>query len=374
MTLHLGLFTNRSRNLQTREAQYYASRAPQSNASMISMATQSQTPDISSLLKIINSQQQPQHVQQQPPQPTPAQSQPGGLEAIFAQFANGSGHQPPQAQMQAPTHQTTAQNGYNLQAALAAMNVANPAQPAYIPPPPSQQPNLQSILAQFGQQPAAPMQSYGYPNAYQIENDRKRQAEFDDAAGGEHGYGKSKRQKGEEKKVRTCNVPFFDQLTESMSFSTSGLHATLADSGWKANVERATAALTFTRKNPLDKRCRLSKRNPAGCSGSLNDHGWHSLRAPLSGISIGVLLSVEFPFVRYVVARVCMRFASVRLSDRRLRVCFKGIPSMGVLLHHSGVLPYSNLGAPRVVHFKYYLVLRFTPDTSSSFVATSSIF
>ena len=176
------------------------------------MVAQSQTTDISSLLKIINSQQQqqqPQHVQQQPPQPMPPQSQPGGLEAIFAQFANSSGQQPPQAQMQATTHQAPKKNGYNLQAALAAMNVANPAQAAYIPPPANQQPNLQSILAQFGQQPPAQMQNYGYSNAYQMETDRKRQAEFDDTAGGEYGYGKSKRQKGEEKKVGAFSLAFF---------------------------------------------------------------------------------------------------------------------------------------------------------------------
>ena len=176
---------------------------------MVPMAAQSQTPDISALLKIINNQQQPQHVQQQHPQPAPAQSQPGGLEAIFAQFANSSGQQPPQAQMQAPTHQAPTQNGYNLQAALAAMNVTNPAQPAYIPPPPNQQPNLQSILAQFGQQPAAQMQNYGFSNAYPMESDRKRQAEFDDAGGGEYGYGKGKRQKGEEKKVSTSVLTVF---------------------------------------------------------------------------------------------------------------------------------------------------------------------
>ena len=272
------LCTRCSQNLQTREAQYYASRAPQSNPSIVSVAAQSQTPDISSLLKIINSQQQPQHVQQQPPQPTPAQSPPGGLEAIFAQFASSSGQQPPQAQMQAPTHPAPTPNGYNLQAALAAMNVANPTQPSYIPPPPNQQPNLQSILAQFGQQPAAQMQNYGYSNAYQMENDRKRQAEFDDAAGGEYGFGKSKRQKGEEKKVSRFSLALCQQLTDSLSFSTSGLHATLADSGWKASAERATAALTFIRRNLLDnKGCRLCNRNSAGCSGSLHDHGWHGL-------------------------------------------------------------------------------------------------
>lgn len=163
------------------------------------MAGQTQTPDISSLLKIINNQQSPQQQQQQPPPQTQAQS--GGLEAIFAQFANSVNQQPPQAQMQTPTQQPPAPPGYNLQAALAAMNVANPAQSAYIPPMPNQQPNLQSILAQFGQQPPAQTQSYGYPNAYQTENDRKRQADFEEQTSGDYGYGKGKRQKGEEKKV-----------------------------------------------------------------------------------------------------------------------------------------------------------------------------
>lgn len=174
---------------------------------MPSMAGQSPTPDISSLLKIINSQQS-QQTQQQPLQPPPPQAPPSGLEAIFAQFANSSNQPPPQAQMQAPTQQAPAPPppGFNIQAALAAMNGANPAQATYASPSTNQQPNLQSILAQFGQQPPAPMQNYGYASAYQADNDRKRQADFEDQAGGDYGYGKGKRQKGEEKKVRMAPI------------------------------------------------------------------------------------------------------------------------------------------------------------------------
>ena len=156
---------------------------------------QVQTPDISVLLKIINSQQQSSQTQQQQPQPAPTQAQPTGLEAIFAKFANNGNNyqQPPQAQMQQPP----APPGYDIQSALAAMNVANPAQPAYVPSLSNQQPNLHSILAGFGQQPPAPMQNYGYSNSYQTDNDRKRQAEFEDQSNEEYGYRKGKRQKGE---------------------------------------------------------------------------------------------------------------------------------------------------------------------------------
>ena len=45
------------------------------------------------------------------------------------------------------------------------------------------------------------MQGYGYPTSYQADNDRKRQANFDDQSNIEHSYIKGKRQKGEEKKV-----------------------------------------------------------------------------------------------------------------------------------------------------------------------------
>ena len=100
-----------------------------------------------------------------------------------------------------PALQQSATPNYNLQAALAAMQVPNQAQPAYSLPAQNQQPNLQSILAQIGQQPAAPMQNFNYPNMYQTDYDRKRQAESDDQANGNYGYGQSKRQKGPEKKV-----------------------------------------------------------------------------------------------------------------------------------------------------------------------------
>ena len=161
------------------------------------MTGQPQAPDVSALLRIFNGQAAPQQYQQ--PQPQTTQAPATGLEAIFARFSN---NQQPQPQMM-PTPQQPAAPTYSLQAALAAMQVPSQAQPTYSSAPQNQQPNLQSILAQIGQQPAAPMQNYGYPNSYQTENDRKRQADYDDQASGSYGYGQSKRQKGPEKKVRS---------------------------------------------------------------------------------------------------------------------------------------------------------------------------
>lgn len=153
-----------------------------------------QVPDVSALLRMFNSQAAPQQYQQLQTTQAPAT----GLEAIFAQFANNP---QPQPQM-APPLQQSAAPAYNLQAALAAMQIPSQAQPAYAPPPQSQQPNLQSILAQIGQQPAAPMQNYNYPSIYQADYDRKRQADPEDQANDSYGYGQSKRQKGPERKVR----------------------------------------------------------------------------------------------------------------------------------------------------------------------------
>ena len=172
------------------------------------MPGQASTPDISAILKIINSQQQPQQTQPQPPQPPPMQAQPNGLEAIFAQFANTNTQQPPQAQMQPSIQPPPPPPGFDIHSALAAMNVANPAQPAYVQHPSNQQPNLNAILAGFGQQPAAQMQNYGYPTAYQPDNDRKRQAETEDQSSADYGYREGKRQKGEEKPVSNTKVRY----------------------------------------------------------------------------------------------------------------------------------------------------------------------
>lgn len=164
-------------------------------------------PDIAALLKIINGQQQsqpPQQQQQQQQQPV-AQPQSNGLEAIFAQFAN-TNNQVPQMPMPQQPHQPST-SGFDLQATLAAMTQSGQAQQGYgMPPPPPQGVDLQSILAQFGKAPTQ-TQGYGYQSAYQGENDRKRQMEYDDQ-NGDYGYNKGKRQKSvpEKKKVDLENI------------------------------------------------------------------------------------------------------------------------------------------------------------------------
>ena len=209
------------------------------------MQGQLQTPDVSALLKLINNQ--PQAQQSHVPQPA-TQAPASGLEAIFAQFSQ---HQPqtPQAPMQPATQQ---QPAYNLQAALAAMQMPNQVQPAYAPAPQNQQPNLQSILAQFNQQPQAPMQNYNYSNPYQGGNDRKRQAEQDDQSNGNFGFGQGKRQKGPEKKVlptETLSVEI-DELTVTNHSISVFLHYR-ADFGRRGNAERGASALSSTSKPGL---------------------------------------------------------------------------------------------------------------------------
>ena len=157
-----------------------------------------QAPDVSALLRLINNQAGQQQYQQTQPQTSQAPA--AGLEAIFARFSN---NQQPQPQM-IPTPQQSGAPAYNLQAALAAMQLPGQAQPGYPLAAQNQQPNLQSILAQIGQQPAAPMQNYNYPTMYSTEYDRKRLAEPDDQGNGSYGFGQNKRQKGPEKKVRGC--------------------------------------------------------------------------------------------------------------------------------------------------------------------------
>lgn len=160
------------------------------------MLGQQPVPNVSAILKMFNNPAASQQYQQ--PNTQTSQSPASGLEAIFARFTNT---QQPQPQMiPAPQQQQIAAPAYNLQAALATMQLPGQAQPAYSAAQ-VQQPNLQAILAQIGQQPAAPMQNYGY-NTYPTEYDRKRQADSEDQAAGNYGFGQNKRQKGSEKKVR----------------------------------------------------------------------------------------------------------------------------------------------------------------------------
>lgn len=165
---------------------------------MLGQSGQPQVPDVSAILRMINPQTAPQHHQQ--PQGQTTQAPNAGLEAIFAQFSN---NQQPQPQMM-PAPPQPAAPAFNLQAALAGMHMPGQSQPAYAPAAQSQPPNLQALLAQYGQPPAAPMQNYNYPNMYQSEYERKRPAESDDQMNGNYAYGQNKRQKGGERKV--CSV------------------------------------------------------------------------------------------------------------------------------------------------------------------------
>lgn len=130
-------------------------------------------PDIANLLRIMQGQNQAQPPPQQPPQqPPPPVAAPNALEAIFAQF-NNSPQQPAPAVQQPPQQPTS---GLDFQTILAGMPPSGQAQPGFGAPPPPQV-NIQAILAQMGNQPAsqAPqMQSYGYGDQPQTENDRKR--------------------------------------------------------------------------------------------------------------------------------------------------------------------------------------------------------
>ncbi len=157
-------------------------------------AVQPPMPDISALLRIINSQKQAP-----PPQPVTPAPAATGLEAIFAQFSN---QQAPQMPMQMPQQQAAP---YNFQAALAGM-VQPQVQPAYAAAPVAPVPNLQAIIASLGAQsaPQVPqMGGFGFPNQYQnqIGNDRKRQYDNNDD---DYGRKRSRATGGAEKKA--CNL------------------------------------------------------------------------------------------------------------------------------------------------------------------------
>ncbi|KAL8713761.1 MAG: hypothetical protein Q9220_002287 [cf. Caloplaca sp. 1 TL-2023] len=186
---------------KSRESRYYAGQNNQQSQPVAAP----QTPDISHLLKLLNTQQQ-NPTSQAPMQPQPTQATSNGLEAIFAQFSNPQQQAPPVQAQQIPHQPSPA--AFNMNAAMAVINQQNQAGSAYGQPPQAA-PNvdLSSILAQFQQpqqQPAAPMQGYGYGNSYQNDNDRKRTMDYDDQQnGGEYGYNKGKRVKsgtGEKKK------------------------------------------------------------------------------------------------------------------------------------------------------------------------------
>jgi hypothetical protein len=143
-------------------------------------------PDISALLRIIQTQNQGQAQQASQPLATAAPS--AGLESIFAQFANSTPTQAPPIQPQPANPPALS---YDFQAALASMQTTQP-QPGYAIPPSGQTPNLQALLAGLNNPAAAQipqMQGYGYGTQYQNENDRKRQYDQDD---GEFGRKRAK--------------------------------------------------------------------------------------------------------------------------------------------------------------------------------------
>lgn len=155
------------------------------------------------LLSTLNGgQQQPQQPQQQIPHAPQTD-----IERIFAQFSAGQPQAAPttQAQMQQPAPIAP---GFDLQNALAALSQVNQGQQQPLqqqqqqqtPQPVNQLSQLQTILAQMGQQPAAQMQGYNYPNQYQGDLDRKRSHPGWGGTDGQNDYANyennSKRQKG----------------------------------------------------------------------------------------------------------------------------------------------------------------------------------
>ena len=193
-------------SLQNRETQFYASQNSQLHSYQPPPpVTMQQTPDISTLLQILNGQQQqqlqqPQQYQQyqQPQQPQIAPAPASGLEAIFAQFSNSNA---PPAQMHMPQQSTSALDP-SLQAALAAISQQTQPQMGYVPPPAVQTTDLQAILSQFSQQPTTQPQGYAYQTAFQTDNDRKRPYEYDRNANNQ--YSDGKRSRGEHGKKVCC--------------------------------------------------------------------------------------------------------------------------------------------------------------------------
>ncbi|MCJ1397186.1 hypothetical protein MMC11_000378 [Xylographa trunciseda] len=169
------MFGAPSDETKRREAQYYMSQNRHTHPAGAPSVAASQAPDISALLQILNSQQQAAPPPQQYQAP---QSQPTGLEAIFAQFSGNKSVAP----------QPTAPQQYGLldpgiQAALAAVNGQNYAQQTYAAPAPpaqSQTPDLQALLSQLGQVANPQQQGYNYQSAYQSDGSRKRPYSYDE--------------------------------------------------------------------------------------------------------------------------------------------------------------------------------------------------
>ena len=197
-------FGSPSEETRAREKPYYASQSNQYQLPAQPTTTQPQTPDISNLLKLLNTQQQaqPQQVQIQQITSQPAST---GLEAIFAQYSNNQQQAPQSHVPQMSQQQNT--SSLDLSAALAAITQHNNTRSAFSAPvPPAPSFDLGSLMAQIQQgQHAQPMQGFAYGNSFQSEGDRKRPVDFEDQSNSDPGHSKGKRQKvaGEKKKVCT---------------------------------------------------------------------------------------------------------------------------------------------------------------------------
>lgn len=140
-----------------------------------------QMPDLSALLQILNSQPQPV---QQAPQPI-VQTQPTGLEAIFAQFSSNNFATPQPQMPQQPTGIDP-----HLQAVLQAFNMQNQAQSYPTQSGQPQIPDLRALLSGYNQINGQVDSQQSYMGDY----DRKRPFDNDDQRGNDQ-YPDGKRAK-----------------------------------------------------------------------------------------------------------------------------------------------------------------------------------
>ncbi|KAL9613061.1 MAG: hypothetical protein Q9167_002360 [Letrouitia subvulpina] len=228
---------------KAREAQYFTSQNDQYRSFTQPPVTQSQTPDISNLLKLLTTQQHNQPQQPQP-QPQPMGSQPvsNGLEAIFAQYSHNS-QQTPHTQVPQSAQQQS-NSTLDLNAALAAITQNNNSRSAFnaAAPPPAQNFDLNSIMAQIQQsqqnQQAQQMHSYGYANSYQNESDRKRPMEYEDQSNNEYGFNKTKRHKTGGEKKKFYGIP---RLPSTKTNKTS-----IAEAESYLNLARANGLFSYS--------------------------------------------------------------------------------------------------------------------------------
>ena len=194
-------------HVRQREAVFSAKQTQQASAQGPRGIAGFDTSKISDILATLRGgQQQPPAQQQNSTTEAPASN----LEAMFAQFSGNQQQntQFPVPSMQMPQMQTPQMSqhapavpGVDIQAIMASFANTNQAQqqPSYQAAPfPSQNPpDIQSLLAQLGQQnlpQQQQMQNYGsYSNVYQQNDNDNRKRQFDDD--GNFGFIKGKKQK-----------------------------------------------------------------------------------------------------------------------------------------------------------------------------------